>query len=162
MRAVAILALMMAGAGTAAAGAPAHGRASAVSSGAGQVLAPDAPLPSVLRQASTYRLWPGRAPGATSDSPSQTPTLTCIPAKARGINITRRFPRPINQAGGAIQASPVKVLEQLGAWMHAYGASVYAPAAAPAASPVDSDRTSSLTANSIDDSVAALIKVRFN
>lgn len=70
MRAIATLALMMAAAGTAAAGAPAH---------AVQVLASDASLPSVFRQASTYRLWPGRAPGATSDSPSQTPTLTWYP-----------------------------------------------------------------------------------
>jgi acetyl esterase/lipase len=35
----------------------------------------DAPLPEGLKL-DTYRLWPGRAPGATSDSSDDTPTLT--------------------------------------------------------------------------------------
>lgn len=77
MRTMVMLTLLMAAAGTAVAGAPTHGPVSAA--GARQPLAPDAPRPFVLRQASTYRLWAGRAPGAKSDSASQTPTLTWYP-----------------------------------------------------------------------------------
>jgi len=33
-------------------------------------------LPAALNQSDTYRLWPGRAPGAAGDTPSDTPTLT--------------------------------------------------------------------------------------
>jgi hypothetical protein len=47
----------------------------AARAGAGH-LKPDAALPRVLHAADTYRLWTGRAPGATNDSPEQTPTLT--------------------------------------------------------------------------------------
>jgi acetyl esterase/lipase len=39
-------------------------------------LPPDAALPEALHAADTYRLWAGTAPGAQSDSPEQTPTLT--------------------------------------------------------------------------------------
>ncbi len=38
-------------------------------------LPPDAPLPDALKP-DTYRLWPGRAPGATSDAADETPTVT--------------------------------------------------------------------------------------
>lgn len=37
---------------------------------------PATPLPGGLHQTDTYRLWAGRAPGAASDAPSDTPTLT--------------------------------------------------------------------------------------
>jgi acetyl esterase/lipase len=88
MRAIVTLTLMMAVAGTAAAGVPAHGRASAAPAGARQTLPPDARRPNVLRLASTYRLWPGRAPGATSDSASQTPTITWYPPPQGSSNGT--------------------------------------------------------------------------
>jgi len=39
-------------------------------------LPPNEALPEVLHAADTYRLWAGRAPGAKSDSPKETPTLT--------------------------------------------------------------------------------------
>jgi acetyl esterase/lipase len=39
----------------------------------------DVAMPDSLLQASTYRLWNRRAPGATSDSPSETPTLSWFP-----------------------------------------------------------------------------------
>lgn len=88
MRAIATLALMMAAAGTAAAGVPASNGAPVVSPGASQALAPDGSLPAVLRHASTYRLWPGRAPGAKSDSPGETPTVTWYPPPSGWSNGT--------------------------------------------------------------------------
>jgi acetyl esterase/lipase len=36
----------------------------------------EAPLPAVLHQSDTYRLWPGRAPSATSDATAEIPTIT--------------------------------------------------------------------------------------
>src|SRR5690242_18514264 len=87
MRSIAALALMMAVAGTAAAGAQASNRAPVVGPGASHALA-SAPLPSVLQQASTYRLWPGRAPGAKSDAPSETPTITWYPPPSGWSNGT--------------------------------------------------------------------------
>lgn len=81
MRSIATLLLMMAAAGSTAActtavAAPASSGASVAAPATVDALAPDAALPGVLRQASTYRLWQGRAPGAKSDSPGETPTLT--------------------------------------------------------------------------------------
>lgn len=40
-----------------------------------EALRPDAPLPDILKT-ETYRLWPGRAPKASSDAPDETPTVT--------------------------------------------------------------------------------------
>jgi acetyl esterase/lipase len=37
---------------------------------------PDAALPEILQAGQTYRLWPGRAPGAGSDDAAETPTIT--------------------------------------------------------------------------------------
>jgi acetyl esterase/lipase len=88
MRTIVTLTLMMAAAGTAAARVPAHGPASLAPPGPSRTLAPDAPRPSVLRLASTYRLWPGRAPGAKSDSPNETPTLTWYPPPPDSSNGT--------------------------------------------------------------------------
>jgi acetyl esterase/lipase len=88
MRTIVTLMLLVAAAGTAAAGVPVGPR---------QSLPPDAPRPSVLRQASTYRLWPGRAPGARSDSPAQTPTLTWYPPPPGSSNGTAVIVAP----GGA-------------------------------------------------------------
>lgn len=88
MRSILILALMMAAAGTAAAGAAASSEASVAGAGASQALTPDAQLPDVLQQASTYRLWPGRPPGARSDSPGETPTITWYPPPSGWSNGT--------------------------------------------------------------------------
>ena len=88
MRTIATLALMMAAAGSTAGGALASNRTPVVSPGASHSLAADAPLPGVLHQASTYRLWPGRAPGAKSDSPSETPTVTWYPPPSGWSNGT--------------------------------------------------------------------------
>lgn len=88
MRSIATLVLMMAAAGTAIAGSPASKQSLVAGAGAGHALRPDAPLPGVLRQASTYRLWPGRAPGARSDSPSETPTVTWYPPPSGRSNGT--------------------------------------------------------------------------
>lgn len=87
MRAIVMVTLMMAVAGAAAAGEPAHVRAPQDARGPSPMLV-DAPRPAVLRLASTYRLWPGRAPGATSDSPSQTPTMTWYPPPPGSANGT--------------------------------------------------------------------------
>lgn len=88
MRAIAILGLMMAAAGTAAAGAAASSRAPVAGPGASDALMPVAPLPGALQQARTYRLWPGRAPGAKSDSPDETPTVTWYPPPSGWSNGT--------------------------------------------------------------------------
>src|SRR6185312_9812325 len=50
----------------------------------------DAALPQVLHDADTYRLWAGRAPGAKSDSPQETPTITWFappPGRANGTAV---------------------------------------------------------------------------
>jgi acetyl esterase/lipase len=61
----------------------AHAQAAAPSA-----LPPDAPLPAPLQQAETYRLWAGRAPGASSEAPSETPTLTIFRPPAPSSNGT--------------------------------------------------------------------------
>src|SRR5487761_539008 len=88
MRSIATLALVMAVAGTPAAGAPASSSVSVAAPAACRALAPDAALPGALRQASTYDLWPGRAPGAKSDAPAETPTLTWYPPPSGWSNGT--------------------------------------------------------------------------
>jgi|SRR5579883_2582346 len=88
MRSIATFAVMMATAGAAVAGASVFSRAPVAAPAASHALAADTGLPSALRNASTYRLWPGRAPGARSDSPSETPTLTWYPPPSGWSNGT--------------------------------------------------------------------------
>jgi len=45
-------------------------------------------LPEALHATDTYRLWAGRAPGAKSDSPSETPTLTWFSPQKDKVNGT--------------------------------------------------------------------------
>lgn len=80
MRVIAMLALVIgATSNVSAVQAQASGRTSpapVISRGALQA---DAALPSSLQQASTYRLWRGRAPGAKSDSPASPPGMDAAP-----------------------------------------------------------------------------------
>lgn len=89
MRKAAILTgiLGLAAAGLIAVHAQSPGGTSRVAATDGPALQPDAALPTVLRESNTYRLWAGRAPGAKSDSPEETPTLTW-------------FSPPMNRANG--------------------------------------------------------------
>ena len=79
MRSIAVLSLILAAATAAAAvGAQSSGGAPPAPLDTNPMQS-DAPLPDALRVGKTYRLWAGRAPGAKSDSPAETPTITWYP-----------------------------------------------------------------------------------
>ena len=81
----------------------------------------DAPLPDGLKL-DTYRLWPGRAPGATGDEADETPTLTVFRPLRGRVNGTAVVIAP----GGAYIAlsEPTEGLEPA-AWFTARGVTAF-------------------------------------
>jgi acetyl esterase/lipase len=93
----------------------------AVTSYAAAARGPDAALPDSLRQANTYRLWSGRAPGAASDSPADTPTLTWLDPSV-GSNGTAVIIAP---GGGYVDLAGVLEGTEPAAWFTMQGVSVF-------------------------------------
>lgn len=82
----------------------------------------DAPLPLVLRQARTFRLWAGRAPGAKSDSPSETPTITWYPPPFGWTNGTAVIVAP---GGGYVGLAAVLEGTEPASWFNARGVTAF-------------------------------------
>lgn len=87
----------------------------------GHSLRSDAALPDSLRQANTFRLWSGRAPGATSDSAAETPTLTWFDPSV-GSNGTAVIILP---GGGYVDLAGVLEGTEPAAWFTMRGVTVF-------------------------------------
>lgn len=81
----------------------------------------DARLPDSLRQAVTYRLWSGRAPRATSDSPGETPSLTWF-APSVGSNGTAVIIAP---GGGYVDMAGVLEGTEPASWFTMRGITAF-------------------------------------
>jgi acetyl esterase/lipase len=81
----------------------------------------NAALPDSLRQATTFRLWSGRAPGATSDSAAATPTLTWLDPSV-GSNGTAVIIVP---GGGYVDLAGVLEGTEPAAWFTMLGVTVF-------------------------------------
>ena len=89
--------------------------------GVGAGLKPDAPVPAIL-QTPTYRLWPGRAPNATSDAPAETPTLTLFKPQANKANGTSVIIAP---GGAYVGLAAMLEGTEPAAWFTAHGVTAF-------------------------------------
>jgi acetyl esterase/lipase len=122
MRVIAMLALVAAAtSNVSAARAQASGGASPAPVISGRAFPTDAALPHSLQQAGTYRLWRGRAPGAKSDAPGETPTLTWL-APAVGSIGTAVIIAP---GGGYVDMAGVLEGTEPASWFTTRGITVF-------------------------------------
>ena len=82
----------------------------------------DAALPDQFRDSSTYRLWAGRAPGAKSDSPEETPTLTWFPPPMGRVNGTAVIVGP---GGGYLGLAGALEGTEPASWLTARGVTAF-------------------------------------